>query len=80
MEEEENPIEELSDNWEFVNKLNDKVELFYFLKRLPPKEKKIIKLKMAGYNLDEIALKMGLSERTIRRKMSVFASQISIIK
>jgi hypothetical protein len=28
---EENPIEELSDNWEFVNKLNDNVELFYFL-------------------------------------------------
>ena len=42
-------------------------ELEYFLKQLGPEDRQIIELRLEGYNNIEIAEKLGISDRKIRR-------------
>jgi len=77
---EDNSIKDFSDNnWE-KEKMESEANLFWLLKRLKPRQKEIIELKMAGYNQKEIADKLKLSEKTIQREMSVLRGLISIMK
>ena len=77
---EDNSIKDFSDNnWE-KEKMESEANLFWILKRLKPRQREIIELKMAGYNQKEIADKLKLSEKTIQREMSVLRGLISIMK
>jgi len=77
------PISQLSEDIASEDDLSadiqDKVDTHYLLKKLTPRQQKIVKLKDEGYNNIEIAGKLKLNERTIRREMSVLKRQISII-
>lgn len=77
---EDNSIKDFSDNNWGKEKMESEANLFWILKRLKPRQKEIIELKMAGYNQKEIADKLKLSEKTIQREMSVLRGLISIMK
>ena len=77
---EDNSIKNFSDNNWGKEKMESEANLFWLLKRLKPRQKEIIELKMAGYNQKEIADKLKLSEKTIQREMSVLRGLISIMK
>jgi len=77
---EDNSIKDFSDNNWGKEKMESEANLFWLLKRLKPRQREIIELKMAGYNQKEIADKLKLSEKTIQREMSVLRGLISIMK
>jgi len=77
---EDNSIKDFSDNNWGKEKMESEANLFWLLKRLKPRQKEIVELKMAGYNQKEIADKLKLSEKTIQREMSVLRGLISIMK
>ena len=73
-------IKDYSDEGLEKEKIESEANLFWLLKRLKPRQREIIELKMAGYNQKEIADKLKLSEKTIQREMSVLRGLISIMK
>jgi RNA polymerase sigma-70 factor (ECF subfamily) len=44
-------------------------ELEYFLRELRPSDRRIIEMRLEGYDQIEIAKRLGISDRTIRRLM-----------
>jgi DNA-directed RNA polymerase specialized sigma24 family protein len=70
---------ELSDNNDFINQLDSELNADFFLSKCPPDIKTILELKIAGYKQKEIALKMGISITTLKRKMGSFRRQINIM-
>jgi len=58
---------EPSDRNEFINDLNDEINVFYLLKRLSPKIRQIVELKAQGYKYQEIGNIVGKSENAIKQ-------------
>jgi len=63
-------IKDYSDESSGAKKIESGINYQLLLKRLSKRQRKIIELKLSGYLQKEIAIKLKLSERTIRREMS----------
>jgi len=62
---------EISDNNEAVRQIESEIDLEYALKRLTKRQRRIIELKMEGYNYIEIADRLKISISTIKREMNL---------
>lgn len=67
------PIQEqdLSDREAFREAIDGEVDKYYLLKKLTPRQREMVELKVAGFNQKEIAEKMGLSYRTIKSEFAL---------
>lgn len=54
---------EISDNGESIKEIEDRVDVELVMKRLTPRQREVIQLRMDGYTYKEIAEKMGISEQ-----------------
>ena len=56
---------EVGDNNSFIEQLNGKIDAYYLLRRLPPRQKEIVILKAQGYRYREIADQLGITTGTV---------------
>jgi len=59
--------DELTDNWQGAEEIEAEANLYWLLKRLPIKERSVVKLYLKGYTQKEIAEKLGINQSNISR-------------
>lgn len=68
-------IIDLSDEGDFVQSMDDELDVEIAISKLPPQQKRVAFLLYQGHTQEEVARKMKLSRRTIRthtKRMSPF--------
>jgi len=61
--------DELTDNWQGAEEIEAEANRYWLLKRLPIKERKVVKLYLKGYTQKEIAEKLGTYQRDVSRTL-----------
>ena len=61
--------DELTDNWQGAEEIEAEANLYWLLKRLPIKERSVVKLYLKGYTQKEIAEKLGTYQRDVSRTL-----------
>ena len=67
---------DIPDDSNLFGEIEDRVDTYWKLKKLPKTLRKIAELKIEGYTNKEIAEKTKLSERTIYRKCQVLKEKM----
>jgi RNA polymerase sigma factor (sigma-70 family) len=62
---------EIDDNGEFAENLENEIDAELALSRLPKQQKRAAQLKLEGYNVQEIADKMGLSAKSVYNYLEI---------
>lgn len=71
------PFENIGDKGIQVENINNKIDIELAINKLPKQQKRVAELVLEGYHLNEIAKKMGLSERTIKRYFRFIKGKLS---
>jgi len=58
---------EVSDNDEFIESIEDEIDIELTLNKLPKQQKRALQLKLEGYNQQEIADMMGINQSVVSR-------------
>ena len=58
---------EVSDEGQFKEEIESRLDLELFLNRLPPRKREVFSLRSEGYKYREIELKMKISSKTISK-------------
>jgi len=69
-------ITDYSDEGAFKEDLENRIDVYYFLKRLPARQRKVIDLRMKKYTYREIQDKLHISSKTIRKYLLETGKQI----
>lgn len=69
--------DEVGDNWQGVEEIETEANIYWLLKRLPIKERSVVKLYIKGYTQQEIAEKLGTNQMNICR---VFKKMRSVLQ
>ena len=58
---------DISDEGEWVKQLDSKIDAYWALKKLPPRQREVIQHRIDGYEYEEIAEKMGITVGTVNQ-------------
>jgi RNA polymerase sigma-70 factor (ECF subfamily) len=67
---------DISDEGEQAREIERDIDTFLALKRLPPKQREVMQMRMDGYSYEEIAEKMGISPRTVQKHIELASIRI----
>ena len=60
----------MSDNGAFVDKLNDKLDIWFAMKRLTPKQREVCEKVLEGAKQEEIAEELGIARNTVSQRFT----------
>ena len=73
LKEEEN---EPGDDWEFVDKLEDQIDLSFELERMTPKQREVAEMFLEGYKETEIAQHLNVSQPAVSKMLMRLKSNL----
>ena len=70
-------VVDFSDEGENARKIEDNVDLYYILRKLPPIPNKIAYLMLEGYTYKEIGVKLSKSENAVKQTVKRYKRHFS---